>query len=71
MKTFRLIKKHIPTLAFDPDIYRVPCNPLISSLFEIIYKKGEMIINQGYPYEEHKIVTDDKYILTVKSKICI
>ena len=25
LKALRIIKKHIPTFAFDPDIYRVPC----------------------------------------------
>ena len=72
LKAFRIIKKHIPTFSFDPDIYRVPCKKIAHFLYFLkIFSvfKAEMIINQGYPYEEHKIVTEDKYILTVYQKL--
>lgn len=50
LKCFGIFKKHNPFYKYDQDIYRSP---------------SEMLLNKGYPLEEHKISTEDFYILTV------
>lgn len=49
LKNLRILNKHNPLTSFDLDIYRNP---------------SEILFNKGYPFEEHKIMTEDFYILT-------
>ncbi len=68
IKKIPLINKFFTSSFYSMDAFREPGYNFINFI-QILNKyyifKAEIIINKGYSFEEHKVLTDDDYILSV------